>query len=477
MIDSRCSADGVLGSLRSELEQLLLKAEAAAAAHPSSSLKVFARRLGDVCRSAGEDDGSQVDWLAFGGLLRKHRVAADISQKELAAFVGVSDSYIRAFEAGSRRPPTKTLMRILSVRQLGLSLDSLAPPAPEGVEPTLWLAPDYDPREMLAELCDRLSSAGCSLEQTFAYLDTASASDYLTLTTATPSVGGQQAVRQIAKTLASRVESEWLDVIALGCGAAAREVSLVQELLREWSGKFRIRLLLLDISHALITQAYKHACMALGSSVRIIAMQGNFHDLAQYPLFGERGRARLFTMLGFTLANLDNEVRFFRDSLGGAGRGDYFLLDYTQGFASPDRLGDIEQLDPALRLIPEAQKRWLTGIFRRYCRDFSGVDIHLEVNTDSLLRGCYELLYVARVADRAGGVRRFVVQRVRRYDGAELEAALSRHGWPAVKRVVNWPQGSNRCDLVLLRRDPIPLDARARDALAACRGESSPSAE
>lgn len=454
--------DSDLAALLAGLNKLIEDARSAAERNKSANPQIqsFARKLAEAGRSLGGEpepvDENQVDWAKFGKVLRAHRKAADLAQKELASMLGVSTSYFRMFENGTRKPPIKVLMRILSCPSLGITFEDLAAPA-AGVHPFLWLAPQYDPREMLADLCDRLAGAGCSLEQTYAYLDTQSASDFLALCRL-PTYGvapeRSQPFDQIAKTLAASVDCEWLDVVALGCGDAKQECMLVQDIVRHARGRFKVRLLLLDISHALLTEGYKHACSVL-QSVTIVALQGNFHEIAQYPIFSEHGRARVLTMLGNTLANLENEVRFFRDNLAGASLGDYFLLDFTSAFAPPEQPDDIYRLDPALEGIRDIHKTWLTGNFYRYCREMKSVDIEVELNTDCIVKGSYELVYIANIhlKDSHGPPKRFVVQRVRRYDSQLLSAGLRRNGWGTVKQLPFGEQGSNRLQLMLLRRE------------------------
>lgn len=450
-----------IAHLRSGLKRLSDDAQSVAERHKSATrLQNFVQRLSEASRSLGGEekpvDESQVDWLNFGAVLRRHRKAALLGQKELGALIDVSASYIRAFENGTRRPGIKVLMRLLTLGSLRMSLDDLAPRT-AGVYPALWLAPKYDPREMLADLCGKLAGSGCSLEQTYSYLDTQSASDFLSLTNQSDYQVGEwdrsKPIEQFAKQIAASVTTEWLDVVALGCGDAKKECALVNSLMRHSEGRFKIRLLLLDISHALLTEGYKRACAVL-RDVTIVALQGSFHELAQYPIFFEQ-RNRVLTMLGNTLANLDTELRFFRDTLAGASLGDFFILDFTQALGDPERPEEILASDSALNGVRDMHERWITGIFQRYCREMRGIEINIELNTDCVVRGSYELSYVARVdVGETSPPKRFVVFRIRRYDGALLERSLARTGWAQVKRLNFGANGSNKLQLMLLRKEP-----------------------
>ena len=92
----------------------------------------------------------------------------------------ISDGMIRAIEAGLRRPSREVLLRLLAAPQLGLRLEEIASDsANDGVVPTSWLAPHYNPSAMISEMVEQLNGAGGSLEQTTAYLDYQSAKDCL----------------------------------------------------------------------------------------------------------------------------------------------------------------------------------------------------------------------------------------------------------------------------------------------------------
>ena len=137
---------------------------------------------------------------------------------------------------------------------------------------------------------------------------------------------------------------------------------------------------------------HNNARDALGKSVKsIVALHGNFHDLPKYPLYSEkdvRTRTRVFTMLGCTLANLDNEVRFFRDTMSSAVQGDFFLTDFTNTYASAESPEQIRAADPHyLSGIREATKSWLAGPLYRYHKGISEIEVSMDLNTDCTVRG------------------------------------------------------------------------------------------
>jgi transcriptional regulator with XRE-family HTH domain len=52
---------------------------------------------------------------AFGPLLRRYRVAAQLSQEALAEAAGLSSRAVRALEGGERRAPHRETLRLLAV--------------------------------------------------------------------------------------------------------------------------------------------------------------------------------------------------------------------------------------------------------------------------------------------------------------------------------------------------------------------------
>lgn len=410
------------------------------------------------------DPAVNVDWVEFGKTLKLRRQQARLGQKEVAELADVSESMIRFIEAAQKRPSRKLLLRLLALPALNMHLDDLLGDSGQpGVIPTLWMSAEYDPRQLITALVERLNGSGCSLEQTTAYLDASSAVDWLA-TCSTPNYlalfSNSEAMEAVAQQVADRCGAGGVDLIALGSGDARREVRLVECLLAHTARRNikDIRVFLLDISHMLLTEGHKYATAKIGSSVKnLFALHGNFHELAQYPLFGQgdlRSRCRVFTLFGGTMANLDNEVRFFRDTMSAAIPGDFFVTDYANTYAPADEPDRIRELDPPLRTgVLPGHKTWLSGSILRHTRGVRAVDISIELNTDCTIRGSYELVFVANVTMEKGTPsRRFVVWRVRRYDPALLEECLARTGWSTEMRI---PYGGNErsnLTLALLRK-------------------------
>lgn len=460
-----------LKHLREEIAKVAQIAQALAADYPKntglqSCLMFLERSLASI---SDNDEGwaepaPNIDWVAFGETLKTRRIQADLGQKELAHLADVSPAMIRFIETAQKRPSRMLLLRLLALEPLNLNLeDVLGDSGKEGVIPTLWAAPHYDPRQLMTELIERLNGSGCSLEQTTAYLDYPSAAGWLATCNA-PAYQAQfnntEALAQVAERIADKCGAGGLDVIALGCGDARREVKLIEHLLehQERRNIKDIRVFLLDISHMLLTEGHNYTKQKLGSSVRqIIALHGNFHELAQYPLFSPadmRSRTRVFTLLGCTLANLDNEVRFFRDTMNAAAPGDFFVADYSNVVAPAEQPERIRELDPPLQTgVLENHRLWLSGPILRHSKGARSVDMSIELNTDCIVRGSYELVFVAHaLTEKALPNRRFVVFRARRYNPEQLEECLSRTGWATEIRSAYGGSERSKLTLTLLRK-------------------------
>ena len=92
-------------------------------------------------------------WKNLGKRLKLKRMQANLGQKELAELADISDGMVRAIEAGLRRPSREVLLRLLAAPQLGLRLEEIASDsANDGVVPTSWLAPHYNPSAMISEM-------------------------------------------------------------------------------------------------------------------------------------------------------------------------------------------------------------------------------------------------------------------------------------------------------------------------------------
>ena len=429
---------------------------------------LFQQRALTSLSAASEDSDetnwlNEIDWKAFGLRLVQRRDAARMHQKELAALLDVTTQTIRNLEIAARRPSRDLLFRLLAIPELKLQISDIT-----GEEnkptliPTSWLSPQYDPHKMLTDLIAKLNGTGDALEQTTAYLDSRSAADWLSfsLSPGTLAVyGNTLPLHNAAEIITQNIGRSILEICAIGSGDARKETAFTQFCAEHVSTPSHTRLYLLDISHTLLTEGYNYARQALGKNgVSVLAMHGNFHDLSRYPLLEKRSKkgstVRVITMLGNTLANLDNEVRFFRDTLSGCVTGDYFLADFTITNASADDPEEIRRKEPVLHTpVPAAHANWLGGPLRRYCKDLRDVEFSVELDTHCTVRGSYEVIYVANASMICGRPdRRFVMFRIKHYDPPKLLECLAGLGWKCEALTPYAGNERNKIMLMLLRK-------------------------
>lgn len=277
--------------------------------------------------------------LRFAALLKSKREAAHLSLTQLAKLAGISVGTMKNMEKGSVSASRDTLRRLIEVPQLCLNYGEVLKILKSTEHNyNCPIPPGYDTMEMVKDLAKILNGPGGHIEQTNAYLEHRSAMALLA-ECQDPAFVARFREPFPSKMLASRIISESgqmpFKVIALGPGDGHLEVRFLQCL----HGKLKnpdIKFVLFDISHPLLTTAYQHTLDVLGSAVDTVMIQGNFHDLAQHTQVTEldaktpRRQVRVYLMLGHTLANLDNEPRFFQHNLSHCRPGDFWVLDFQQ---------------------------------------------------------------------------------------------------------------------------------------------------
>lgn len=377
----------------------------------------------------------------FGAVLRAARNAAGLSQRRIAELAGVSERTMKYLEASKVEPRPDTLARLYAIPGLRLG-EHLATPEgtpPPTWRPNSWFAPRYEPARLMRDLVDLVNGPGGVLEQTALYLDGRSAMDYLELCQSAPLY---QAFRRatpndrVAALCARQLAGAKAVVVnALGSGDGTAETGFVRELAAALPA--RLRLQLLDISHTLLCVAHRTAAEALAASgVEVLSLHANFHDLPRYQiLHGEPGGdPRVYLMLGATIANLENEVRFFGDLANVAAPGDLLLVDCQTVRAPANQPDDIRRAEPTLTHGPApTHLEWLTGPIRRHCRDAKEVHLTMDLTTLCPVPGSYELDCTATVKLAGGATKRFLVWRGKRYSPEGLSACLSSLGWREIE--------------------------------------------
>lgn len=391
-----------------------------------------------------------------GADLIQRRKAAGLTREMLAQRAGLSPSTLRNTELGMRAPTRQTLMHLQSVPELRIETE---PPRLAGREaresgfaPNCWLAPEYDAIKLHNDMKMQFAGRGGHIEQTYLYLDATSAAAWCTFADQESYTRRRMAMPlgQVAKHIAESVGSAGLDVIGLGCGDGRDEVRLAQCLL-EAAPSRNLRLYMLDISQPLCCAAYRHAAQVFGdqSTVSVYAIQGNFYNLQRYSqLLSTPQRAhrrRVVCMFGNTLANIDNEVLFVRNSLVGFSPSDMLLISVPQAMASADQPDEILRNDPRLsRQIPAGSgisrhDQQLIEVVTRYVEGTRGVELTAVLDrTACVVPGSYAADICATAKLSSGETKQFSILHVKRYDRALLDQTMAREGW---EPVAHWLYG------------------------------------
>ena len=413
---------------------------------------------GDLTPPASETPSASTpeQLRAFGKLLRDKRNAAGLSRIQLARRIKLSDATIKFLETARHPPSRTTLIRLISVEELKLAWSDCpgAGPPPAAARAVIverpqlptelncLVAPSFDPVRTVLELGRFLNGAGGHVEQVNSYLDHQSAAAYMALCQQSSTIAGLRAsapLAEAARRIVAATGLVGLKVIALGSGDAALEVRLVQHLIEEAHAP-HIELCLLDASQPLLACGQKHAADTLTSipTVQVWSMQCHFHDLPLYSrlIYGSQKRnaqRRIFCMLGGTLANLDNEPRFFQHALPPCGRGDLLLLDMQVARGSTGDPAEVKKRDKqwSAGLTP-AEAAWLSGPIWRHCKDVVQVDFHWNLDTHCPLPGSYALDAVAGVQLRSGAERQFSMFRFRRHAPDQVAHCLLGLGWDEI---------------------------------------------
>lgn len=390
----------------------------------------------------GEANGTQ----RFGDVLRHHRDEAKLTQEQLADYSGLSLSYVRKLEQGSKPPSRNVLLALCSVPDLKLvptEITSL-PAVREysyRLAPNWYVSPNFDSVQMLHDFAQQLNGGGCAIEQTYAYMDHKSAMDWISLCT-TPSY--VTAFREsmphhaIVKRLREVVGHVGMDVIALGPGDGKTEVRLVQQILED-SERANLRFYLFDVSQPLLNRAFKHAVDTFNDEpgIFVCGIQGNFHHLPRYTQLhytpARSHRRRVYTMLGNTIGNTEHEPNFFQNVFSGAAPGDLLLFDVDYVFTKSSDPEEIQRKDPAFHHpIPEAHKRWLSGPISRYCQGVQDLEFSLRLDCNRPLAGSYGIQCWVKASFLGNETRRFQMFNFRRYDPQGLIRCLRGFGWESV---------------------------------------------
>jgi hypothetical protein len=207
------------------------------------------------------------------------------------------------------------------------------------------------------------------------------------------------------------------------------------------------------------------------STVSVYAVQGSFFNLQCYSQLlsspQRTHRRRIACMFGNTFANIDNEVRFVRDSLVGFGPGDMLLLSVPIAMAPADVPKEILMRDPRLsQKIPATvgtsrHDQHLIGVVNRYVEGAKSVELSAVLDqTACVVPGSYAADIRATVKLRSGDIKQFSIYHAKRYDRAQLDRTMQSEGWESVAHWVYDTEYHPRL-LLLYRRSRQPENATA----------------
>lgn len=389
----------------------------------------------------------------FGELLRSRREEAGMSVAELARKVGVVRTTIHNIEQGLTTASPQTLKRLAALKSLRLTeLD-----ASQEASLDASFTQQYDPMKMVKGMDSILNGPGGQLEQSLLYLDPQSATDWYALSNSEQYITAFRSKIPLEK-LAERIMREskglGLDVDGLGCGDGKTETALMQRLADLMPAPPDLQLYLLDISHVLLYSAYRYAYDALAPRcISVAAFHGDFNDISKNPLLYMNPRSvprrRIFLMMGFTFGNIHDEPWLLRDLAVCAQPGDLAVIDCPLVRAPADQPEMVHEREPVLRSgkPPEAHHRFLLGPIKRHCEGLTDIKLRSVLSTHCLIPGSYAIEFWGDVGVEYESKRRFMIQRVKRYDLEKLSQFLSTIGWRTIQ---SWKYGPDKLAAVLL---------------------------
>lgn len=316
---------------------------------------------------------------------------------------------------------------------------------------------------MVEKLRELVSGPGGHIEQSYKYLDPNDTLNWRALLQhgRYASIVEGMPLADIARYLLDHsIGRTGIDLVGVGVGTGRHEIRLVSHILDlDYTD---LRLFLLDISQPLLNDACRqaHAMLAGYPSIRLYAINGNFHSLQSYEriLQTTHRRRRLLTMFGNTFGNLDNEIGFIRSSLSGLAPGDLLLLDVPLVHAPADQPDEVQRKDPALaaQSQPEFQRQlskqavFNLGPLRRYYGETAEIDLAVNLDRHScVIPGSYAIHLHAVVRTSAREKKNFSLAYIKRYDPEKLAAQMLIEGWELMN---SWCYGGNYNVLCLFRR-------------------------
>ncbi|MFO0575643.1 MAG: hypothetical protein U1A78_16730 [Polyangia bacterium] len=298
-------------------------------------------------------------------------------------------------------------------------------------ERSRWLNCVLTPHRRLsreaAEIPHTLSAERTALRPVWAYLGPASAAAYRLYVRRCPETQAWAAsLDPLAAAIRPHLRAELLDVLVLGIGEGRPDIRLAAQLL-DADGPTSLGLV--DLSEPLLTAAYVHAAESL-RHVAVWALLADLEELSSHAdLLYLSGRQRVVVLLGGTLGELEDELRFLRHGLAFCSAGDVLVLDLPLSVGESQAVRWARQGEAARRQLDEA-KPWLTTALAPYV-DGEPIEWTLRMDPDAALPGSYAWSAVALLPG-ASASREIELWRRKHYQPAPLRERLGALGWEQV---------------------------------------------
>ncbi len=306
--------------------------------------------------------------------------------------------------------------------------------------------PDVSPIQMSTELFRLCNTPrGGTIEQSYLYFDGISAAGWRDICNQEDyfaSFDGSQSLDLTAELILDHLKDtkynkRALDIIGIGAGDARKEGKLVQSLL-DLDPSLKVNCHLIDKSNPLLIAAhfYLNGIFANTGRVSVKESLADFWKLPSSELFSSkenRNTLRVGCMFGYTLGNLDGDLRFVRDSLSAFKSGDLFLVDVILGFAPHNDIEAIRCQDPRLGpnkgVWQQATETWLATTLQRYRINSSNIlfENFLSTTTSSF-PNTYTIEIHASVQNARKQVR-FNMLRFHRYHQESFIGTIAKEGW------------------------------------------------